>query len=143
MYILNKISSKGSLIRKIERLLLQDLIKERGKVCEICRENKEVALFHIIPKSTHPRLRFYYDNLLLVCWNNCHFDWHNNPEKKKLIDERLKRLRGKDYVDKLRQTEVSLPKLTPVYLKELYFKLKEVDGGENNSRTSEEKVSKL
>jgi len=117
-------SERGRLIKKIEALIFKQLLKERGARCEICGRTKGLGLFHILPKSTYPRLRFCKENLLIVCWYPCHYNWHHDYYKAKKIEQRIIKLRGKDYLERLKALNLMTPKLSMFYLRTLYEALK-------------------
>jgi hypothetical protein len=91
---LKKISSKGKIILRIDKLLREILLIERGSSCEWCGKRTKVFMAHILPKGTYPRLRYAEENILLLCYY-CHMiKWHRNPlEAHKFMME----LRGPNY----------------------------------------------
>jgi len=111
--------TKSELIHAIERRLREKLLHQRGQRCQVCGGYKPLTLFHILPKSRYPRLRFVEQNILLVCWNPCHYNWHNGKPKK--VERAIQRLRGKDYKERLKA--IQMPKLTKVYLENLWKEL--------------------
>lgn len=103
---IKKISKRQVLINSCLDLIRKIMIIERGgPICDFCgKEQRNISIFHILNRSTHPKLILYRKNLLLACWSPyyyqkcCHNIYHNNPERtiKELIP-RIKELRGKDY----------------------------------------------
>jgi len=129
---IRKKSSKMALIAKIEDLIRKELKEERGEVCELCRKEtcRPVGLFHILSKGTYPRIRLSKANLLLVGWMPCHYIFHNNPYKAIKIIKRIKELRGKDFEEKLKILDKTMPKLTMHRLNEIYFGYKQSNKAE-------------
>jgi len=82
---------------------------EKRQVCEECgkklpnifkdENNKVVARHrysHILPKSTHPKLRHNIDNINILCFD-CHYKWEfGNRKSMNLYESNLK------LIDKLR-----------------------------------------
>lgn len=115
-------SPKGKLIKKIDDYIRGEMIKERGGLCEICcGPGIGLGLFHIMEKGKYPRIRFHKENLLLVGWFCCHYDWHHNFRvARDRIQPRIIQLRGPDYEDRLKVLNVGAPKITATYLRLLY-----------------------
>ena len=121
---IKKVSNRQKIILACEKILGQILKFERGNKCEFSGRTKGVGQFHILPKSTAPRLRFHKENILLVAWFPYHHDWHHDYEKAKEIEKKIIKLRGKDYKERLKILEKLAPKLTDFYLNNLHFALK-------------------
>lgn len=116
---IRKQSSKGKLIARIEKLLREILILERGAKCEISGRTTNLGLFHILSKGIFPRLRFARENLLIVSWLPTHFHYHHLTDgdpRYERIKNRIIELRGADYVMDLKKLDVTLPRLTMTYL---------------------------
>lgn len=135
-YSLKTTSARGKLIKKIDSLFFQILIKDRGRICEV--HNKpcpQIGTMHILSKGAHPKLRYCKENVLLAGWFCSHFWTHHNPDDKRAIyaKERIIALRGPAYKDRLLAMEVMEPKHSTTYLSMLYeaFKAeaKEVSNG--------------
>jgi hypothetical protein len=95
---------------------------KRGEVCEVCSNTQRLGTFHVLPKSTAPRLRYNEENLLLVCWKD-HFLWHQDYFRAKAIEKRIKELRGKDYEIRLRALNAISPPLNTLKLEQIRFAL--------------------
>jgi len=118
---MKKISDRQRIINFCLDLIREKLKRERGNQCEICgRTPNNLGLFHIIRRSRSPRLILNTFNLLLTCWLPCHKIWHtfgpNDPHTER-IENRIKELRGNDYMDLLYQAEAIAPKQSLSYLK--------------------------
>jgi hypothetical protein len=93
--------SKGKMLTKCDNLMKHILRHERKHYCQLCgKPNKAVGTFHILPKSTHPRLRYIKQNLLLTCWG-CHYKWHSNYYKAQHLEGIIKKILGDDYKERL------------------------------------------
>lgn len=115
-----KRSSKKKLIDELEELIFEELLEERGKRCQLCGNNKQLGLFHILPKGEYPRIRLHKDNLLIAGWFCCHLPWHHDYYvARDRIVPKLKELLGDDYEERLKRLDASLPKLTEVELKRM------------------------
>ena len=123
---MNRTSRRQKVINKCKGLLLKILKIERGDWCEICgKRSNNIGLFHILPIGRFPRIQLYKQNLLLACWFNCHFSWHRDQMSAKvLIEPRIKKLRGEDYMNDLIKLDVTAEKLSLVRLKVIYEALK-------------------
>ena len=110
-YKLPKISDRGRLRKRIGSLHLAILQAKRGDQCEICgKPDKDLARFHIMTVAAHLRLEFFDDNILLYArshWHCCHEPYHRDRDSKlgQKIMSRIVELRGKDYLEKLREAE--------------------------------------
>lgn len=98
-------SDRAKLIKRLDDLTRELLIKQRGRKCEI-HPNKncaQVGVMHILSKQSHPRLRFYEPNIVLAGWFCSHFWTHHNSDdpRAKYTKQRLKEMYGEDYEDKL------------------------------------------
>ena len=125
-------SPRGKLIKQCDDLLFHILLLERGSVCEICGKPGNMTPFHILPKGSYPRIRFYKANLLLACWFSCHNLWHHDYFiAKERIEPRIKQLRDEDYKDKLIASNAMAPRLSTTYLgilrEALKIKLKQLE----------------
>jgi len=102
-------NERGKLIKKVDALFRQVILKERLKRCEWCGRTFRLQISHILPKGAYPRLRYFKPNVLLLCFP-CHPErWHKNPlEAARFIEE----TKGADYRDKLLAYDKILPKLT-------------------------------
>ena len=99
------------IIEDIDDLILAELIAERGPRCQICGGYKQLGLFHIIPKGSHPRLRFHRDNLLIAGWFCCHLPFHHSYyEARDRIVPRIKDIVGNDYEEVLLAAEKEIPR---------------------------------
>lgn len=107
---LNKISTKGNIINKCRTLFFKILLYERKRKCEICGSTYNLGTFHILPTGTYPKLRFRFENVLLVCWWNCHNPWHSSPTKKKFIEKKIALIKGANYEQELKELDAKLPK---------------------------------
>ena len=89
---LPKYSTLGKLKAEADKLFFQVLIKERGAKCEFCGRNTTLGTFHIMHKSTHPRIRFLKTNAIIACWHPCHHNWHHNYFLAREMELRIKEL---------------------------------------------------
>jgi len=114
---MKKQSEKGKVIKEIDKLFRQYLLKTRPHICEWCRRSgKELYVSHILPKGTYPKLRFADRNVLLLCYY-CHMiKWHRNPAK---AHEFMVMLQGKNYKEELLFLNKIQQKHTMFYLKAL------------------------
>ena len=117
-------SDKMKIINEIEAHIRTILKVERGALCELCGQEEQflpyrLSLFHIMPKSTHKRIRFNKENLLLACWapyyaaNFCHNIYHHNLGSKRgqEILAKIKEIRGEHYETILSTKERLSPRL--------------------------------
>ena len=125
--------NRGLLVRKIDSQIFRLLIQDRGRKCQLCGKTDQIGVFHILPKSTHPKLRFYPANLLLTGWFCCHYPFHHDFYKARdVIVPALEHLIGRDLISYelyLKSIEPTMPKLTIGYLESLYEKLRLRVGG--------------
>jgi hypothetical protein len=119
---LSKVSERGKLRKHIGELHLQILRIKRGNKCEICGLQGMVGRFHILEVSTHPRLEFVEDNILLSHWmQNCqaHYLWHHfgsHDARNIRTANRIVALRGQDWESRLRARERFTSKIDMLYL---------------------------
>ncbi|MBM3702897.1 MAG: hypothetical protein FJW63_07930 [Actinobacteria bacterium] len=69
--------------------------------------------------STHPKLRYVDDNLLLVNWFPHHYGHHNwglTDPRNKIILDKIIELRGLDWREKLLEREKFVGKMDCLYL---------------------------
>ena len=93
---------------KTDGLFRQIILQERPEVCEKCLNHRPVGVAHILPKGSHPRLRYQRTNVLLMCWH-CHLEWaHKNPLE---FNEWVCQYKGATLLDDLRIIERQLPKV--------------------------------
>jgi len=121
-YKLPKTSDRGRIRKRLGKLHLAILQTKRGDRCEICgKPDKDLARFHIFTVAAHPRLEFFDDNIFLYArshWHYCHEPYHRDRDSKlgQFIMARIKDLRGKDYLEKLREAERWAGKHDGLYL---------------------------
>ena len=120
---ISKMSNKGRLIRECDRLFRQVLLKERPHKCEWCgKQSDRLQVAHILPKGSHPRLRYRRENVLLLDFP-CHPErWHKDPLNANLFIEMYK---GNNYIETLRQIESFMNKHDTLYLQGLIQNFKE------------------
>ena len=117
---INRVSSRQKIINECKVLLRKILVIKRGDRCEICERRTQQGLFHIIRVGEKPRIQLLEANVLLACWQNCHFPWHHygaGDPRTEAIQRRIIKLRGEDYRTKLLIIEKGMSKLTEFYLK--------------------------
>jgi hypothetical protein len=100
---------------------MSKILLSKHKVCQICGNPKcgRLGVFHIFDKGRYPRLRYCRENLLVVGWLPCHAQFHQlarHDERAIKIEERIKALRGADYVDRLKALDALGAKVTPMSL---------------------------
>ena len=122
---IRKLSNRSRLIKVCDKLMFEVLKKERGCVCEICGRTQGIGTFHILPKSTAPRLRYSKDNLLLVCWFPCHNLFHHDVYRAQAIIKKIKELRGEDFETRLRTLNAISPPLKTFELEKIKFGLEQ------------------
>ncbi len=119
-WIKRKKSERQEIIDDCKDILRRILIVKRSARDEISgRPPKVLGLFHILAISTNPRLQLLEQNVLLVNWLPHHYNWHHYGPKSprtRFIEERIMRLRGEDYRDRLLIIEKMAPKMTLDYL---------------------------
>jgi len=112
-------SDKKILRDEVGALHLKLLKKKRNNydTCEICgRHPVRLGRFHIMLVGQYPRLEFCDENILLTCWMPCHNDYHHNPEKADAIKDKIKKLQGSDYRDRLKAHSAVHRTITMTYL---------------------------
>ena len=88
-----------SKFEKTDALFRKVILKERPNACERCGILRNLQVAHILPKGSHPRLRYQRANVLLLCFS-CHFlVAHKSPLK---FYEWIESYKGKDLLDSLR-----------------------------------------
>ena len=126
--------------KKCDDLYRAYLKKKRGLKCEICGKDQErlshaLSVFHILPKGSHPRLRYCEENMLLACWtayesSACHNIWHgaghgrSHDQRRETITNRIVELRGSNYRDNLLIIEKTMSRHNGLYLSALEKYLK-------------------
>lgn len=119
------ISDKQKIIKECDNLLRAELIKERGPFCQLSGHPANgLGLFHILPKGLYPRIRFHKFNLLLVNWHPYHYQWHHNAYRREEIEEKIKKILGNDYLQKLKIINATAPKMTILRIKMILEALK-------------------
>ena len=107
---MKKTSSRGKLIKQIDALFRAIILLERPHKCEWCKRENEpgkLQISHILPKGSHPKIRHYKPNVLLLCYH-CHLGlWHKDPIK---AWEFIRDYKGEDFKDSLLIAERIAPK---------------------------------
>ena len=115
-----KKNPRTKLIEKLDKVLFEILLYERGERCEICGGSQQLGLFHILPKGRFQRIRFNKQNVLIAGWYCCHYLWHHDFYiARDRIAPKIRELRGENYEIELRQIDLTAPPLTELYLKTL------------------------
>jgi len=109
---MKKVSVRQAILNNCKETLRRILILERGERCELCRKPAHVGLFHILPVGQYPRIQLYKQNILLAGWFCCHYPWHHDPHQKDRIEANIKRLRGENYLQDLKNLNVIARKMT-------------------------------
>jgi len=113
----------SKLIIKMDAIWFKVLKKERGEFDEIDEHPANgLGTFHILCKGNHPRLRYFWENSLLVNWLPHHYNWHHyahNDEQYKVVEKGIIKKRGKNYCNDLLILERSAPKLDANRLRDL------------------------
>lgn len=110
---IRRITPNQRTIQECDRRFKERLLQERGDRCEICGKAGEVSAFHILNKKDYPKLRWSRFNVLLVCWNPCHADYHDSSSGRMRVVEEIKRLRGEEYLAMLREIDRLSQKVYP------------------------------
>ncbi len=105
-------SSMGKLLDRADKLFFRVLLKERAARCELCSKTTTLGTFHIFPKSTHSKLRYSKNNVLITCWLPCHYNFHHDPYKARVIIDKIKELKGADFEDTLKAFNATMPNMT-------------------------------
>jgi len=123
-YPIKKSSSVGKIKKEIDALFRKTTLRDRGNKCEWCGKTHEtVFVSHILPKGSHPALRYCKENVLLLCYF-CHMHkWHKDTL---LASEWLNSYKGKEYRYRLLGLEVIQPKHDKTYLNTLKFAYEEI-----------------
>ena len=121
-------SARGRLKGVTGDLHLKLLRLQRGNKCEISGDaNCVVGRFHILRVSSHPRLEFESENILLCRWFPEHYAWHHNGAndlRNAKTLARIKELKGEDYEEKLLKIEATKQRHDMLYLEALKLYLK-------------------
>lgn len=124
---INRRSTKGKQLDRMDKLQSQILRIKRGPNCEIS-ERLGTCVFHILNKKDYPRLRYYEWNLLWTSWTHAHSFWHHygphHPKIKWIVD-RIKALRGKNYYSDLKVQDIMHPRMKPHQLDMIELSLKQ------------------
>ena len=56
--------------------LKKSILKERGRICEMCKSIEKIIIHHIVPRHCRPELFFDRDNLQILC-SGCHDFMHH------------------------------------------------------------------
>ena len=104
-------------------MLRKILFIERGSTCELCSTRQASGLFHILPVGRFPKLQFHPRNVLLACWQPCHFVFHHDYYRARKIVERIKVLRGENYEEDLKVLDKLQPQLTLSHIKDIHLAL--------------------
>lgn len=119
---LKRRSGKRVIIDQIKTYLRAELIAERGNRCEFSgKPANGLGMFHILPEGRYPRISLSKENILLVNWFPWHYRWHHDPYYKDEIVEKIAKLRGPDWYDRLLALDMISPKLTMHHLKTLLY----------------------
>jgi hypothetical protein len=112
-----KKTKRQRLINKIDKLVRERLLNERGEFCEYCGSQKRIQAAHIFPKGKYPHLRFDLDNILLLCYHH-HFFWaHSSPVD--FTNWVIKRLGNRKF-NKLVRKKNEIVKVGKFNLEEIY-----------------------
>ena len=96
--------------------LLQDIMREKYKFCEVCGGKNEVA-HHVVTKALSSFLRYNLANLAHIC-KRCHFALHIQSDSSILA--KLIEIRGKEWYAEL-EKQRRLPQQTGVkYYQQVY-----------------------
>lgn len=121
---LKKASPRGKLIVQLDNLFFRYLVAKRGRKCEVCGKEAMVGKHHILRVGTYPRLRYHEDNIVLLCWYNCHYGIHHFPAAdpvSKHIEKRLQELKGENYYNNLLNINSLMQKKSLLELQGLKF----------------------
>ena len=114
---IKKRSDRGRLVTEIDTLFRAYILRNRPQVCQWCNrpaEGRNLHVAHVLPKGSHPKLRWCEENVLLLCYH-CHLHrWHKDPLK---AHEFMVRIRGENYQDRLYVLEKLQQKMTMFYLR--------------------------
>jgi hypothetical protein len=112
-------SVKKILRNEIDKAQLEylKLARHNEHRCEICGHFcSHLNRFHILPVGMYPNMEYIDENVLLTDWFPCHNDWHHDYEKAKFIKQRLIKLLGPDYKEKLIALNAMQPKQSEMIL---------------------------
>jgi hypothetical protein len=125
---LSKMSERGRLRKQIGAIHFEILKKRRGLRCEISGKTpNQLGRFHILEVSTHPRLEFADENILLVNYLPYHFCWHHygaHDKRNEFTLGRIIELRGKDWKEHLLERENFTSRMDGLYLMALLGTMK-------------------
>ena len=126
-YPIRKKSDRQNIKDKCFALLREILKIERGNKCEVCgRKANNLGLFHIISQAQAPCLIFHRQNLLIMCWQSCHFYWHHNQRsvQGQRVLRKIIELRGKNWERDLKSLAAIQPKMSAFQMGMYYEALK-------------------
>lgn len=125
-------SSKQLIIDKTLDVIREILKIERGNRDEFTGlPGRKLGLFHIMLQSSHPRLKFCRQNMILTEWMPYHYWYHHDNKKtKRIVIPLIIKLRGVNYEQDLLIQEAMQPKQSihwlRVYLMAVRQELKEL-----------------
>ena len=116
--------SKNKILRdEAGNLQLKILKLKRGDKCEFCGQpGQNIGRFHIMRTAKYPRLEFVEENILLSHYlEKCqsHYRWHHfgaNAPECAVIENKIKELRGEDYITSLLAIERFMGRHDTLYL---------------------------
>ena len=122
-------SSRSKLYKKMDGIFFEILKIKRGERDEISgRPANGLAPHHILLKGNYPKLRYSEMNCILVNWFPFHYAIHHHsighPQHDRAI-KGIKRLRGDDYVAKLKMLNSMADRHTVNYLSMLLIALEQ------------------
>ena len=126
-----KTITRSKLLKECWKLYSRKIRNDRGNICEVHNKKcKGIGCAHILPVSTHPRLRFCEANIIVACWFGGHFHSHHNHRDPRAKDfeqailRKFKKNKFEEVEEGLKIIEAMQPKHTTHYLMCLYYALK-------------------
>jgi predicted restriction endonuclease len=103
------LNKKQRLRKKCDDLWKKIILERHNYRCEICGGNWHITAHHFYFKSKKGHLRNDLDNGICLC-GKCHASLHWKGQDQKLVEDKIIKIRGKKWREKLRKkAEIKMP----------------------------------
>ena len=123
---INSHKKKQRLREEALALWKQIILKRHDYVCELCGGNWKITAHHFYFRSSAGHLIFELDNGICLC-GKCHASLHWRGNDQKLVEDKIVKLRGMRWLNRLKKKKMNRPKYfstTIKYYEEVRGKLK-------------------
>ena len=102
-------AKKRKLRDECDDLWKQIILKRYDYVCELCGEDWRLTAHHYYFKGSVSHLRYELDNGICLC-GKCHASLHWKGNDQKLVEDKIVKLRGTKWINRLKKKRANKPK---------------------------------